>query len=330
MRILHLLDVSTGSDLPEGAAAAIALLQRHDTGNDHRLVCFGPAGAAERARHMGASVDARTGASTGRKRSALSGLEPILQRIGQIEAVQPWSQRTQTLAYAIRDGVATLPPAPPEAPIDPALLGADARERWRARFGLGDAEIAIALLDQDPERSSAGAFGLTIAPLSCSIQDRTIVGLIPENSITDGATRAARYAGSASDVWRIECLTAPRYAVAIASDAVLCPTSPPPDDPWTRFSSSALALRCALAMTIPVVTGAFDESHGRAPSIAGGHAPQRPGRVGIVTALNETLPGSRQRPKQPIGVRAGENPEEDAQRWLDRWRMSSRVLERTG
>jgi hypothetical protein len=330
MRILHLLDVSSGSDLPEGAATAIALLQRRDTDNAHRLVFLGPAGAADRVRHFGATVDARTGASTGRKRSALRGLDPILRRLGRFDAVQPWSQRTRTVAHAIRGGVRTLPPAPPGAPIDPALLGATARARWRRRFNLGDSEIALALLDQDPERSSAGAFGLTIAPLSCSIQDRTIVGLIPESSISDGAIRAARYAASASDVWRIECLSAPGYAVAIASDAVLCPTSPSPDDPWARFSSSALALRCALAMTIPVVTGAFDESLGRAPYVAGGHAPQRPGRVGIVTALNETLPGSRQPTKQPIGVRRGDNPEGEARRWLEQWRTISRVQERTG
>ena len=325
MRILHLLDDSPCDGLPEGAAAAIALLQRHDADNDHRLVILGPASAAERARHFGASVDARSGASTRRIRSARRALDPILRRLGSFDRVQPWSPSTLALAHAIRDGDGTMPPAPPDPPIDPNLLGDEPRAMWRDRFGLGDDEIAIVLLDLDPERSSASAFGLTIAPLSCSIQDRTIVGLIPGPHVTDGATRAARYAGNASDVWRIECIAAPLYAVAIAADAVLCPTAPPAGDPRNRCSSSALALRCALAMSIPVVAGAFDHAFGPGPVIDGSIVPKRPGRVGLVTALNETLPGSRQAPMRPIGLHGDPGALMDAPRWLDRWRSISRV-----
>jgi len=326
MRILHLLDHPTDDGAPdgapEGAIAAVALLQRHDLENEHRLVCFGPVNTIERLRHFGASADARIGTASSRKSSALRALGPIIDRLGPFGRVQPWSVNTQrlALALALQREIQPLPPAPADAPIDPALLGPGARAKWRQRLGLAEDEIAITLLDQDLQRSSAGAFGLTLAPMSCAIQNRKIVGFIPEIRESPGATRAARYAGSADDAWRVECLSAPQYAIAIASDAVLCPNSPDPNDLWVRYASSRLALRCALAVSVPVITGAFDHFDARAPQIEGAIVPHRAGRVGIVSALNAALTASTDRANAGHPTVDADSIQHDPQRWVERWR----------
>ncbi|MCB9847572.1 MAG: hypothetical protein H6814_04075 [Phycisphaeraceae bacterium] len=319
MRIVHLIDADGDTGPPEGAAAAIALLQREDSRNEHLLICFGGVEASERLRPFGARPDGRISTTVRQVSAARQAIRREIARLGRIDLAQPWTRATAALAQGLTDLAWPLPSPPPDPPIDQRLIGPDARASWRDRFEIGDDELAVMLLDLDPDRSSAGEFGLTIAPLTCSIQDRTLVGLIPGSASAQGVTRAARYAASAADVWRIECLSAPMYAIAIASDAICCPTGFPPNDPWASSSSQALALRCALRMRIPVIAGSFNAGAAAAPRVEGAVVPRRAGRVGIVTALNESLSGAGRSVDDEASA-PGTGAE--AQRWLDRWRSA--------
>lgn len=321
MRYLHLIDDQHQQGPPEGALAAIALLQQHDTGNEHLPIALLPPGDEALARHFGVTIEARLGISSLRSRSAAKAIEPIIDRLGGVDRGQAWSLQTRAVAQKLAGIEQPLPPAPPDPPIGANLLTTERRGRWRRALGITDDEIAITLIDQDPAHSDAGAFGLTIPPLTCAIQDRTIVGLIPGRSVSEGAERAARYAGNANDVWRIETVTIPRYAAAIAADAVLCPieqrASQRPSQRWERWSSAQSALRCAQAMSIPIITGSFEGSQPITQPMGSAMAPTRPGRVGIVTALFDAL-------NQPEPIHSAKSNDDAVADWIDRWRSSCR------
>jgi len=316
MRTLHLIDDQHLMGPPEGALAAIALLQQRDGEHAHALVALLPPEDADLVRFFGATLSARIGITSGRARSAVRALGPILDRMGPFDRVQAWSPQTLRVARAL-PGLAVLPPAPPDPPVDTRMFNAAARRRWRERLGIGNDEIVITLIELDPEQPNAGNFGLTIPPLTCAIQDRAIVGLIPGRQVSDGAVRAARYAGNAGNVWRIESVAAPRCAAALVADAVLCPSPQSMPDRWERWSSSQLALRCARAMSIPIISGDFHGSQPITQPIGSTRAKTRPGRVGIVTALFEAL----EHPAPLAPVVESTAASED---WLDRWRSSCR------
>lgn len=317
MRYLHLIDEQRQQGPAEGALAAIALLQEHDTDNEHLPIALLPPGDEPLVRHFGVAIEARLGISSLRTRSAAQAIRPIIDRLGCVDRVQAWSLQTRAIAAKLTSAAPPLPPAPPEPPINPALLTSERRAHWRSVLEIADNEIAITLIDQDPAHSDAGSFGLTIPPLTCAIQDRTIVGLIPGRSICHGAERAARYAGNANDVWRIETVTIPRYAAAIAADAVLCPVAQRGPTRWERWSSPHSALRSADAMGIPIITGSFEGSQPITQPMGSLKAPTRPGRVGIVTALFDAL-------SEPRSISSAPSNTDAAHDWLDRWRSSCR------
>jgi hypothetical protein len=321
MRILHLLESSPHRGLADGALAAIAILQRQDLENEHLVVCFAPIPEARRAQQFGVKVSARSATPAQRTRSASIVLKRMIREIGHFDRVQPWSPRAADLLQSFSKPAPLAKSLPAMTPLNPDHCSIEARERWKRQLRIRDDELVITLLDLDPSASSAGAFGLAIAPVTCALQDRTIVGLIPETHDSDGATRARRYAGTAGEVWRIELVSAPLYASAICADVILCPTASTEPLPWRCYSSVHYAITCALARSIPIVAGSFEQRAEPILAPMPGIVPAESGRVKLVTALNDVCinPG--------IAGDASESVLRDhaPDRWLSKWRQKQGV-----
>ena len=232
------------------------------------------------------------------------------------------------MALSLQDPAAPAPPLPLDAPLMPGHDNAEARRQCRRRLDIGNDEIVVTMLDLDARRSSAGMFGLAIAPLTCAMQGKTVVGLIPEAETSEGATRARRYAACAGDVWRIELVSASKCVAALAADAVLCQSASFDSDPWRRYGSARYAITCAQACAIPVVAGIFDQSsppttHGVEHTITS----TKPGRVGMITALNNAL-GDSDQTRAIIQLAKETSLERHCpDRWLQRWHDASRPSE---
>jgi len=317
MRILHLLETEASRRFPEGALAAIASLRHHDE-NEHLTIGFGPAQAAHGA---GVALDSRLSVPPVRMRSALRALNRVIDSLGPIDRVQPWSAATAGLVSRLEQAE-PLPPPTASGPILGEHCDADARCAWRERFAIAEDEIAVTLIDLDRHSSSTGEFGLAIAPLSCAFQDRTLVGIIPATAEEDGAVRARRYARMAGERWRIELISAPSYAASIAANVVLQPLRPTRFDPWAMHSNAAYALACAQACSIPVVEGSFTPMPVATRRSNHLITPRKAGYVGVITALHESLIRTDETREVIRSAEKIARGRLDPLEWIERWRRS--------
>lgn len=317
MRIVHLADSGPEAPSPDGALASIATLQSLDTESEHLLIGLGTPDIREHARRFGARVDEIVPARAALTRSPTNRLRKMIEQLGPVDSIQPWSSDAADRAARLSDLTPMLPPAPGGCPIIEEHASTEARTCWRERFELEEHEYAVALITDDTAPSVAGTFGMILPPVTCTFQDRTIVGLVPRTSAGDGTTRARRYAESAGEVWRIELLEAPLHAIASASDAVLLPGSPLNDSPWAGSSATLYAARCAKRLSIPLVCAGFGDTKSK-PLISGALEPTRAGNVGIAAALVLALTGQA----APDETNADESQELDAPRWIAQWRRS--------
>ncbi len=322
MRIVHLADADPAATPSDGALASIATLQQHDPEAEHLLIGIGSSNFREHARQFGARVDALVQSRSALTRSPANRLRKAIVSLGEIDSIQPWSSVTADLASRLPDLGSLLPPAPGHPPIIRDHVAPTARAHWRDRLGLAEHENAIALITDDTASPLAGIFGLILPPVTCTFQDRVIVGLIPETSAGQGSTRARRYAESAGEVWRIELVSAPLYAIATASDAVFCPGSSVNDSPWQASSAAIYAARCAKRLSVPVICSSFGATPNK-PLIEDAIEPTRAGNVGIAAVLVDALTDQKAASRGEETGNPTEGIDPEAQRWIADWRKGA-------